>query len=158
MWLKRVTVQNIVIGGAAGAIPPIIGCTSVSGSVSLESIILFAIVFFWTPPHFWALSLTISSDYEKAGIPMMSAVKGEHKTKISIMLYTIILVATSLLPIMIKMSGFIYLISSLLLGVYFLKISYSLLKNKIEPIFVFKYSIIYLFLLLISVIIDRVIL
>ncbi|CAN1489744.1 CyoE Polyprenyltransferase (cytochrome oxidase assembly factor) [Rhabdaerophilaceae bacterium] len=113
MWLKRSTAQNIVIGGAAGAFPPVIGWAAATGSVSLESVVLFLIIFFWTPPHFWALALVKNEDYARAGIPMLPVVAGDQATRLQILLYTLVLVPIMLSPVYFGFGGTLYLITSL---------------------------------------------
>lgn len=120
MWLKRWTPQNIVIGGAAGAFPPMIGWAAVTGSVSIESIVLFLIIFMWTPPHFWALALYRSRDYERAGVPMLPVVAGARETRKQILIYTVLLTATALVPYFIGLGGLTYLAASSVLGAVFL--------------------------------------
>jgi len=148
MWLKRRCVQNIVIGGAAGAFPPIIGFAAVSNSVSLQSFILFLIIFIWTPPHSWALALFCNEDYKNCNVPMMPAIKGALYTKKQILIYSIFLFITSLMPFFIGMSNFIYLVTAIALGLVFLYYSLSLFydtpNNKQAKKF-FAYSIFYLF-------------
>ncbi len=157
IWLKRITVYNIVIGGLVGSFPPIIGSAAVSASISLESVLLAIIVFFWNPPHFWALSLFWSDDYKKANIPMMPLVYGKKKTKIHILIYTLLLCAVSLLPAFLGVFGSVYLFSSLVLNALFL---YSAIKLFIvrddykAAKSMFIYSIFYLFLLFLVVVID----
>ncbi|HJD64951.1 MAG TPA: heme o synthase [Rickettsia endosymbiont of Diachasma alloeum] len=150
MWLKRNSIQNIVIGGAAGALPPVIGYASVSGSVSLDSFILFLIIFIWTPPHSWALALFCNDDYKNCRVPMMPAIKGALYTKKQILIYSIILFLVSLMPFFIGMSNVIYLVTAVLLGLGFLYYSISLFydnaDNKQAKRF-FAYSIFYLFLI-----------
>lgn len=150
MWLKRSSIQNIVIGGAAGALPPVIGYASVSGSVSLDSFILFLIIFIWTPPHSWALALSCNDDYKNCRVPMMPAIKGALYTKKQILIYSIILFLVSLMPFFIGMSNVIYLVTAVLLGLRFLYYSISLFydnaDNKQAKRF-FAYSIFYLFLI-----------
>ena len=151
MWLKRSTPQNIVIGGAAGAFPPMIGWAAVTGSVSLESIILFLIIFMWTPPHFWALALYRSRDYERAGVPMLPVVSGQQETKKQIVIYTILLLATTVAPIFIGLGGLVYAITSCALGFVFLALSISLYRASEETSLIknakslFAFSIFYLF-------------
>ena len=116
VWLKRRTPQNIVIGGAAGAVPPLVGWAAVTGSVSGTAVILFFIVFFWTPPHFWALSLLMKDEYEKVGVPMLPVVRGEAETRRQILLYSVLLYAVTQLPFCAGGFGTIYLVASLLLG------------------------------------------
>jgi heme o synthase len=159
IWLKPRTPQNIVIGGAAGAFPPLIGWAAVTGSISFEPIILFLIIFMWTPPHFWALALYRAEDYEKAGIPMLPVVKGTKNTKMQIVVYTFALVLISLAPFALAMSGVLYLAAATYLGGRFIYLTLKLLRakdNKGAPN-VFRYSIMYLFLLLASIVIDRLV-
>jgi protoheme IX farnesyltransferase len=159
IWLKRLTPQNIVIGGAAGAFPPMIGYAAVTGSISLPAIILFAIIFFWTPPHFWALSLYRADDYAKAGIPMLPVVAGTAHTKQQILIYSMVLFAVSLLPCYIGMAGFIYLIAAILLGgkfIYHAVMVYQTGAASNSAPLMFKYSIIYLFLLLSALLLDKI--
>jgi heme o synthase len=120
IWLKRRTPQNIVIGGAAGAVPPLVGWAAVHGSLSGTAIYLFAIVFFWTPPHFWALSLLMKGEYERVGVPMLPVVRGEGETRRQILLYTVLLYAVTQLPFCAGGFGAIYLVASLLLGAVFI--------------------------------------
>lgn len=156
VWLKRSTVQNIVIGGAAGALPPVIGWAAVSNNVTIEPIILFLIIFIWTPPHFWALALESSDDYEKAKIPMMPIVVGKKSTKIQIFIYTLLLFFTTLLPYTIHMAGLAYLTVAVVSGFIFLYYSYKLFKSENYNMKTFKYSILYLFIIFISLAIDKV--
>jgi protoheme IX farnesyltransferase len=128
MWLKRRTPQNIVIGGAAGAFPPMIGWAAASGSVSLESIILFLIIFMWTPPHFWALSLYRTRDYERAGVPMLPVVAGVEETRKQIVIYSALLVPLGLLPALIGMAGGLYMLAAIVLGGTFLAMALALYK------------------------------
>jgi protoheme IX farnesyltransferase len=149
MWLKRTTPQNIVIGGAAGAFPPMIGWSAVTGNITIEPIILFLIIFFWTPPHFWALALYKNSDYTKAKVPMLPVTHGLAHTKLQILLYTILLIPITLSPIYIGFMHNIYLIGSILLNAYFLYLAIQLYRAKdikLAPK-LFGYSISYLFLL-----------
>lgn len=159
VWLKRTSIQNIVIGGAAGAFPPIIGWTSVTAEINFEAICLFLIIFLWTPPHFWSLALYRSEDYKKANIPMMPVILGEEYTKNQIGIYTILMVFSSFLPFLTGMSGFVYLVIATLLNGYFLYLVaiLKLVKGiKICPK-IFGYSIIYLFALFLVMIIDKMI-
>ncbi|WP_121542800.1 heme o synthase [Candidatus Rickettsia colombianensi] len=148
IWLKRRSIQNIVIGGVSGALPPVIGYAAVSNTISLESIILFLIIFIWTPPHSWALALFCNEDYKNCKVPMMPAVKGNLYTKKQILIYSILLFIVSLMPFFIGMNNFIYLIISGILGLVFLYYSgslfYDTLDNKQAKRF-FAYSIFYLF-------------
>ena len=156
VWLKRSTSQNIVIGGAAGALPPIIGWFSVSLDFSMFPIILFMIIFLWTPPHFWALSLYRSDDYKRAGIPMLPVVKGKKVTRTNIVFYSISLIFISPSPWYLGFLGDIYGIIAILLTLIFLYFSWNVYKEKegSEPI-LFKYSILYLFLLFMVMPIDK---
>ena len=115
-WLKRSTPQNIVIGGAAGAVPPLVGYAAATGDLTLTALALFLIVFFWTPPHFWALALLIKRDYAAAGIPMLPVVRGERETARSIVLYSFVLVGVTLLPVLGRTLGAVYLVSAAVLG------------------------------------------
>ena len=163
IWLKRKTSQNIVIGGASGALPPVIGWAIAANEVALEPIILFLIIFVWTPSHFWALSLYKSEDYRKAKIPMLPVTSGIKTTKFNIFLYALILFPVAVAPYFLNFSGPIYLIFSSMLSVYYLFISYKLLTEKniiIEKKLatkLFSYSIFYLFMIFTSVLIDRVV-
>ncbi|CBI76117.1 protoheme IX farnesyltransferase [Bartonella clarridgeiae 73] len=130
IWLKRVTSQNIVIGGAAGAFPPMIGWAAATGTVSFESFLLFLIIFMWTPPHFWSLSLFSSFDYDAAGIPMMPNVRGEQSTKNQILIYAIIMAICAIGPYIIDFAGIIYGIFSTILSTIFIYFSYRLWKAK----------------------------
>ena len=161
IWLKQRTPQNIVIGGAAGAFPPIIGWTIAMNSITLEPIFLFLIIFFWTPSHFWALSLYKIEDYSNAKIPMLPLVSGEKITKINIFVYAIILLIVSIIPYFLNYFGILYLLSSVLLGLYYVYLCYSLLVNledeKAISKKIFIYSILYLFLIFTIMLIDKVI-
>lgn len=158
MWLKRSTPQNIVIGGAAGAFPPMIGWAAVTGSVSLESIILFAIIFMWTPPHFWALSLYCNEDYTKAKVPMLPVTSGMRVTQNHILTYSIALFFTTLLPVVVGMSGLVYLVTATVLGLYFCYLAVRVWQKYEKPRArkLFGYSILYLFMLFSAVLIDHV--
>jgi protoheme IX farnesyltransferase len=157
IWLKPRTPQNIVIGGAAGALPPIIGWAAVTNNISIEPLILFLIIFIWTPPHFWALSLYRCKDYEKVGIPMLPNIVGRKKTITHIFIYSIILVITSLLPVFVNMSGLCYLLGALLLGAGFIYYAIKLLVTNSDIVAkkMFFYSIYYLFLLFLLLVIDH---
>jgi protoheme IX farnesyltransferase len=161
MWLKKLTAQNIVIGGAAGAFPPIIGWTIATGNITLEPILYFLIIFFWTPSHFWALSIYKTEDYDNANIPMLPVVAGIKTTKINIFVYGLILFAISLTPYFFGYLGFIYFFTSLVLGIYYVYLCYKLLKETVdENKFakkIFIYSILYLFLIFITILIDGII-
>ena len=158
MWLKRKTPQNIVIGGASGAFPPMIGWVSVTGDFSFESGILFLIIFLWTPPHTWALALFRHGDYERVGVPMMPVVVGSHSTKLQMLIYTLLLVPVTLVPGFIGMSGLLYTAGAGALGALFLHHCWKLLKDKDDsharPTFLF--SILYLFLIFAFLLIDQV--
>ncbi|WP_297326389.1 heme o synthase [uncultured Bartonella sp.] len=130
MWLKRSTPQNIVIGGAAGAFPPMIGWAAATGTISVESVILFLIIFMWTPPHFWALSLFVTTDYGEAHIPMMPNVKGERSTKNQILIYAILMALVGIAPYFIGFSGIVYGVLSTILGGIFVYRSYELWKTE----------------------------
>ena len=160
VWLKRRTPQNIVIGGAAGAFPPMIGWIAVSGGVEPNSIILFLIIFMWTPPHTWALALFRSGDYERAGVPMMPVVVGAHKTKVQMLIYTLVLVPTTLLPTVVGMSGRIYGVAALVLGIAFIRHAIIVLKSDDDKDArkMFFFSIFYLFLIFLSLLADKAIL
>lgn len=160
VWLKRTTVQNIVIGGASGAFPPLIGWAAVTNDLSFEPILLFLIIFFWTPPHFWALALYKSSDYKKAKIPMMPVVKGDLFTKQQMVVYTFLTNIFSLALYFVDYLGYIYFISAIILNSIFLYLVVNLsfdVKNKLAPK-VFGYSIFYLFSLFASMVVDKIIL
>ena len=160
VWLKRSTAQNIVIGGAAGALPPIIGWASVTASISIESIILFGLIFFWTPPHFWALALVKKRDYQKAKIPMLPVVSGGDETRRQIFIYSVILVGLSVLPNLIGMSKILYGSVAGISGSIFLLLAFKLLRHpdNTRAMGLFKYSIVYLFILYLALIFDRAIL
>jgi protoheme IX farnesyltransferase len=158
-WLKRSTTQNIVIGGAAGAMPPMVGWAAVTGQVSLASFLLFAVIFYWTPPHFWALSLLIKRDYERAGIPMLPVVLGDKETRKQIFLYTLLLVGVTFLLFACGAMGYLYLASDLILGGIMLYMAFRLWRGDsnhwANRLFWFSNS--YLALLFAIMAIDRVI-
>jgi len=158
IWLKRRTPQNIVIGGAAGSFPPMIGWAAVTGDVTLMPIVLFAIIFFWTPPHFWALSLLIKDDYKNAQVPMLPVVSGVRVTKINIIVYTIILVGITLIPYFAGFSSWLYASVAAALGAYFFYLSIRILgdKNNSYARKTFLFSIFYLFILYLTLVIDTV--
>ena len=159
IWLKQRTPQNIVIGGAAGAFPPIIGWSIATGNITLEPIFLFLIIFFWTPSHFWALSLYKTEDYANAKIPMLPVVSGIKTTKINIFVYSIILFFISIAPYFFGYFGLTYFISSLLLGSYYVYLCYRLLtdESEVKKIAkkIFVYSILYLFLIFTIILMDN---
>ena len=155
MWLKRKTYQNIVIGGAAGALPPLIGWVSISNDISFYPIILFLIIFIWTPPHFWALSLYTNQDYKKAKIPMLPVLLGKKQTIKSIVKYSFLLYLVSVLPYLFKYSGIIYLITAILLGNFFVYLAFMLKEESVKSAKnLFRYSILYLFILYLVLVID----
>jgi protoheme IX farnesyltransferase len=152
LWLKRTTPQNIVIGGAAGAVPPLVAWAAVTGGLSGMAFYLFAIVFFWTPPHFWALSLLMKDEYAKAGIPMLPVVRGEEETRRQILLYTVLLYAVTQLPFCAGGLGIAYLIPSMLLGAGFIYFSTRLYRARDRrwALKTYLYSLAYLALLFLS--------
>ena len=156
-FLKRATPQNIVIGGLAGAAPPLLGWVAITGLVTAEPLLLALIIFAWTPPHFWALAIHRKEEYAKAQIPMLPVTHGEHYTKVHILLYTFALLAVSLLPFVIHMSGLLYLACALGLGARFLHWAWVLYRGAAPhaAINTFKYSIYYLFLLFIALLVDH---
>jgi len=163
IWLKRKTPQNIVIGGASGALPPVIGWAIATNGIALEPIILFLIIFIWTPSHFWALSLYKSEDYKKAKIPMLPVTSGIKTTKFNIFIYALILFPVAISPFFLNFFGLTYFMLATVLSGYYVFISFKLLKEKNSIIEkklaakLFGYSIIYLFMIFTSILIDRVI-
>lgn len=161
MWLKRSTPQNIVIGGAAGAFPPMIGWAAVTGSITIESVVLFAIIFLWTPPHFWALALFKKTDYESVGVPMMPNVVGAEKTKSQMVIYAVLTAVAGVLPSILGFSGLLYGASAIVLGTGFIWYTYKTYKmpeddEKMIPAKkLFGYSLIYLFAIFCMLLIDR---
>jgi len=161
MWLKRRTPQNIVIGGAAGAFPPMIGWAAVTGSVSVESVLMFLIIFMWTPPHFWALALYRCRDYERAGVPMLPVVAGAEVTRRQIWLYSLILVPLAITPVLIGLAGIVYGVVSAVLGAVFLYLAWKVRRitegreadQAARQLFVF--SILYLFLLFAVLLVEH---
>jgi len=162
IWLKRKTPQNIVIGGASGALPPVIGWTIATNDLTMEPITFFLIIFFWTPSHFWALSLFKADDYKKANIPMLPLTNGIENTKKNILIYSILMLPVIIAPYLIGFVSKIYLFSSLILTVYYIYLCYELYnfkKNKFEITKakkVFSYSILYLFLLFVLFLVDKI--
>ena len=158
LWLKRTTPQNIVIGGAAGSVPVLVGWAAATGNISITAILLFTIIFFWTPPHFWALSLLIQKDYEKANIPMLPVVKGEHETHKQIFLYSLVLVAITGILFVTHAMGLFYLVCALLFGGILVYMSVRLLYDKTKKWArtLFWYSNCYLALIFAVMVIDRV--
>ena len=159
MYLKRATPQNIVIGGAAGAAPPVLGWTSVAGLQGIEyALLLFLIVFIWTPPHFWALSIHRYEEYKKAEVPMLPVTHGLQFTRVQILLYTVLLFIVTLLPYLTGMSGVIYLVSAVMLGVLFLGYAIKIYREPENPKIAFKtfkYSVNYLMVLFVSLLVDH---
>ena len=155
--LKPSTPQNIVIGGASGAMPPVLGWAAMTGEVAPEALTLFLIIFAWTPPHFWALALYRRDEYAKAGVPMLPVTHGEKFTRLNLLLYTIILVACSLLPFVAKLSGLIYLVSALALGAGFMGYAIKIYREYSDPLArqTFRFSILYLTALFAALLIDH---
>ncbi len=156
LWLKRSTPNNIVIGGAAGAIPPLVGWAAVTGSLDLPAVYLFAIVFFWTPPHFWALSLLIQTDYERAGVPMLPVVVSRRQTSLHVFLYSIALVGLSLMFSLLPQVGWIYVASAAALGAPFIWLAWRLWRSdeRGRAKATYLYSLAYLALLFVAVMVD----
>ncbi len=157
VWLKRRTPQNIVIGGAAGAFPPMIGWAAVTGTVSLESIVLFLIIFMWTPPHFWALALYREGDYAKAGVPMLPVVAGKTATRRHLLIYTLLLFPLALVPSFIGIAGLLYGVVATALGGLFVAMALKLQMERTDRLarLLFGFSILYLFALFALMIVDR---
>jgi protoheme IX farnesyltransferase len=155
--LKPMTPQNIVIGGASGAMPPVLGWAAMTGEVTVEALMLFLIIFTWTPPHFWALALYRREEYAKAGVPMLPVTHGEKFTRLNLLLYTIILVACSVLPFTVKLSGLIYLVAALSLGAGFMVYAVKIYREYSDQLArrTFRYSIIYLTALFAALLIDH---
>jgi len=155
--LKPLTPQNIVIGGASGAMPPVLGWAAMTGEVTAEALTLFLIIFAWTPPHFWALALYRREEYAKAGVPMLPVTHGEKFTRLNVLLYTIILVVCSVLPFTVKLSGLIYLASALALGAGFMGYAIKIYREYSDQLAreTFRYSIIYLTALFAALLIDH---
>jgi protoheme IX farnesyltransferase len=159
-WLKRSTPQNIVIGGAAGAVPPVVGWAAATGSLGVPALVLFLIVFFWTPPHFWALALLIRRNYEAAGVPMLPVVRGEPETARAIVRYTLVMVAITLVPVAVGTVGALYLVSAVVLGAVFLALALAL-RRAVTPLRakrLFTYSLAYLALLFVALAVDPLVL
>jgi protoheme IX farnesyltransferase len=158
VWLKHVTPQNIVIGGAAGAAPPVLGWTAVTGSVEPHALLLFLIIFAWTPPHFWALAIARRDDYARTGIPMLPVAYGVEFTRLHILLYTILLVIVTVLPYLTGMTGLLYLAAAVALGTGFIRRAVALRRTDAPPelpMKVFRYSINYLMLLFAALLVDH---
>jgi heme o synthase len=156
IWLKRRTPQNIVIGGAAGAVPPLVAWAAVTGDLSGSALYLFAIVFYWTPPHFWALSLLMKDEYAKAGVPMMPVVRGEEETRFQIVLYTFLLVAVTILPFAGGLFGAVYFISAIVLGAGFIALAVKLFRTRERrpALRLYLSSLAYLALLFAAMVVD----
>lgn len=155
--LKPATPQNIVIGGASGAMPPVLGWAAVTGEVSHDALLLFLIIFAWTPPHFWALALYRKDEYARAGLPMLPVTHGDKFTQLHVLLYTFILLAVTILPVTTGMGGWIYLASALVLGVMFMAYAWQLLRNYSDELAkrTFRFSIWYLSLLFAAMLVDH---
>jgi len=156
VWLKRTTPQNIVIGGAAGAVPPLVAWAAVTGGISIEALYLFAIVFYWTPPHFWALSLLMKDEYARVGVPMMPVVRGEAETRQLIVLYTVLLVALTLMPVLFGWFGLIYGAAAALLGGVFISLTLRLWREaqRSSALRAYLFSLAYLALLFTAMVAD----
>ena len=158
VWLKRATPQNIVIGGAAGAAPPVLGWTAVTGEMTSSALLLFLIIFVWTPPHFWALAIARKDEYAKVGIPMLPVTHGEAYTRLSILLYTILLVVITIIPYLTGMSGLIYLVTAMILGGMFLNYAIRMKTDTDDvalPMRTFRFSITYLAVLFAALMVDH---
>jgi protoheme IX farnesyltransferase len=161
MWLKRRTVQNIVIGGAAGAFPPMIGWTAVTGSLDLASLTLFLVIFVWTPPHFWALSLYRTGDYARAGVPMLPVVAGTEETRRQILIYSVVMLPVSVLPAVAGVAGSLYAGSAILLSGLFLVLAHAVWRDSDGRLAnraakrLFGYSLVYLFALFLMLLVER---
>lgn len=157
LWLKRATPQNIVIGGLAGAAPPLLGWTAVTNHVDGDALLLVMIIFAWTPPHFWALAIHRKDEYAKVDVPMLPVTHGDRYTRLHILLYTIIMFAVTLLPFATRMSGWLYLLGAIVLGIGFMYWAIVLMigKNTKAPMETFKYSIIYLMALFLVMLLDH---
>jgi len=158
MWLKRSSMQNIVIGGAAGAIPPLVGWAAVQGHLALTAIFLFAIVFYWTPPHFWALALLVRGDYQRAGVPMLPVVAGDQRTRQQILLYTLILIVVTALPALTRSFGAVYSVGAAALDGVLLVLAIDAVRHPSARSArrLFYYSMVYLALLFVVMAVDRV--
>ncbi len=155
MYLKRATPQNIVIGGAAGAAPPVLGWTAVTGSVDPNALLLFLIIFVWTPPHFWALAIHRRKEYAEVDIPMLPVTHGVEFTRLQILLYTVLLIAVSVLPFVSHMSGWLYLVGAVALGLEFLRHALRLMRDNTAAMPAFGYSIVYLMGIFALLLIDH---
>ena len=163
MWLKRWTPQNIVIGGAAGALPPVVACAAITGSVSLASLVLFAIIFIWTPPHFWALAIAKAGEYGRAGVPMMPNAKGEKRTRLEMLIYTILLAPLGVVPALLGQASIAYGVIAALSGLFMLRLAIKVWRAADAEAAdrdckkLFGYSILYLFLLFGVIVIENTI-
>jgi protoheme IX farnesyltransferase len=157
VWLKRATSQNIVIGGAAGAAPPVLGWTAVTDSVDPNALLLFLIIFIWTPPHFWALAIARRDDYARAGIPMLPVTHGVEYTRLQVLLYTLLLTVVTIMPFLTRMSGLVYLVAALVLNGWFIYYALVLKITAQEglPMRVFKFSVKYLMWLFAALLVDH---
>jgi heme o synthase len=161
MWLKRVTPQNIVIGGAAGAVPPMIGWAAATGTVSLEGLVLFLIIFVWTPPHFWALALLRTRDYARAGVPMLPVVHGEDETRRQILIYSLILAPLGFVPVLIGLGHALYAVAAAVLGAVFVAFAVTCYRERQGAAAekaaknLFAYSVLYLFLLFTALLVEQ---
>ena len=158
VFLKRATPQNIVIGGAAGAAPPVLGWTAITGEIHSSALLLFLIIFVWTPPHFWALAIARKEEYEKVGIPMLPVTHGEEYTRLNILLYSVLLVLITIIPYLTGMSGLIYLAAAVALDVVFLYFAIQMRRTPDDlelPMRMFKYSITYLGILFAALLVDH---
>ena len=155
--LKPLTPQNIVIGGASGAMPPVLGWAAMTGQVGHEAWLLFLIIFVWTPPHFWALALYRVEDYRKSGLPMLPVTHGNHFTRLQVFLYTVVLFATCLLPFVVGMSGYVYLFAAVILGLGFCGYGWALLRNYSDALArkTFRFSLIHLSVLFAALLVDH---
>ncbi|MEG0920103.1 MAG: heme o synthase [Comamonas sp.] len=155
--LKPLTPQNIVIGGASGAMPPVLGWAAMTGDVAPQSLLLFLIIFLWTPPHFWALALYRVEDYRKSGLPMLPVTHGNYYTRVQVLLYTVVLFAASLLPFIIQMSGWIYLLAAVVLGAGFFGYAFALWRKYSDELArkTFRFSLIYLSVLFAALLVDH---
>jgi heme o synthase len=158
IWLKRRTTQNIVIGGAAGAVPPLVGWAAITGEIGLAAVFMFAIIFYWTPPHFWALAILAKEEYAKAGVPMLPVVRGERETARQILLYTVLLTGVTVLPFLAGSFGATYLTIALVLDAAFLVFAVQLVRGTTRPAArnVFLYSLAYLALVFAAIGLDRI--
>ncbi|MBV9212593.1 MAG: protoheme IX farnesyltransferase [Actinobacteria bacterium] len=156
-WLKRTTPQNIVIGGAAGAVPPLVAWAATTGRLSGSALYLFAIVFYWTPPHFWALSLLMTDEYRRAAVPMLPVVKGERETRVQIVLYSLLLVPVTFLPVVGRLFGGIYATAALLLGGALVTLALELKRrrDRLSALRLYLFSLAYLALLFAAMVVDK---